>query len=596
MDPNEELKLASTLLGQHRTAEAVVLYERLWGIAPTNPFVRLGLAACRVRMGRFDEGRAMLAEVRAANHDDPAIQNNLGNVMIEAGLFDEGLAVLKGATASYPRDVRIREDYVAALSMLDYAVEALHEAERAHADGIRTYKTVAAVAASRMQMGQPGSGVPLLRALDAELAPDPRPAECLARTAVHDATLSAEEIRDAHALFSQRLCTVLRVQARERLARRDDPERPIRVAFIGGDFHRHSVSYFLLPLVSGLRALGASADGGKDSPMGLDLRAFSTGEKVDEVTAAIERCMPIAQVRTLSPLNLVRRIKNERVDVLIELSGMTIAHRHGSLLVRCAPVQATYLGWPATTGNPSVDYRLIDSLTDPAGYEAHSTETLVRLDPCFVCYRPGDDAPEPGEPDAGRPFTFGSFNAQTKIHDGVIAAWARVLRDAPGARLLVKNGLLANERSRQAVYERFMATGMDPSRFELVGWTKETTHHLSLYDRVDLALDTFPYNGTTTTCEALHMGVPVLSLVGNRHAARVGLSLLSAVGMTDYLAYSEDEYVAKAVAGAQAGVRGRAARLAVRARLAASPLRDEPAFARRFADAVRWMWRQSVAR
>lgn len=596
MNPNDELKLASSLLGQHRTAEAVVLYERLWMMAPTNPFVRLGLAACRVRMGRFDEGRAMLTEVRAANYDDPAIQNNLGNVLIEAGQFDEGLAVLKHAAQTYAGDARIREDYVAALSMLDFAVEALREADRAHADGIRTYKTAAAIAASRMQMGQPSMGVPLLRALDGELAPDPRPSECLARTIVHDAAASAEDIREAHALFCQRLCTVLRVKPRERLPRRDDPDRPLRVAFIGGDFHRHSVSYFLLPLVSGLRALGASADGGKDSPIGIDLRAFSTGEKIDEVTAALERCMPIAQVRTLPPLDLVRRIKNERVDVLIELSGMTIAHRHGSLVVRCAPVQATYLGWPATTGNPSIDFRIIDSLTDPPGYEAHSTERLVRLDPCFVCFRPGDDAPAPGEPVSGRPFTFGSFNAQTKIHDGVIAVWSRVLREAPGARLIVKNGLLANEASRRAVHERFVVAGMDSSRFELVGWTKETTHHLSLYDRVDLALDTFPYNGTTTTCEALHMGVPVLSLVGNRHAARVGLSLLSAVGMTDHLAQSEDEYVAKAVAAAHAGPRPKADRLAVRARLAASPLRDEAGFARRFAEAVRWMWRQCVVR
>lgn len=591
MTPQQDLQRASRLLGERQSAEALVIFERLRTVAPANPFVRLGIATCLVRTGRKDEGKALLAELRAEHHDDAAVLNNLGTISCEAGDVDEGLATLKRGVELHPTDARLREDYVALLSTFDRGLDSHEQAVAALADGVRTARIEAALSATLLQLGRAEEGLPHALETLARYPDNPQPAQWLGVTSLHVESVTPEQNRAHLEAYSQRLCKALRFKPTPRQPRRDDPDRPLRIAFLSGDFHRHSVAYFLLPLVEGLRARG------------LDLRGYSVGEKRDDMTEAFERAMPLASVPHLPPEGLVRRIKNDKVDVLIELAGMTHNHRHGALLFRPAPVQVTYLGWPGTTGNPSIDYRIVDSRTDPAGAESHCCERLVRLNPCFLCFRPPADAPEPGASawgsgaDAGaRPFTLGSFNAQTKISPRVMRAWARILAGAPGSRLLVKNGALFNERVRERVRAWFVEAGADPHRLELLPWSAAREHHLALYDRVDLALDPFPYNGTTTTCEAAHMGVPTLTLAGDRHMARVGVSLLSALGLPEFIAESESAYVQRGIEIARAGPRGLRERLDLRARLGASPLRDEAGFAERFEALVRRMWRESVVR
>jgi predicted O-linked N-acetylglucosamine transferase (SPINDLY family) len=239
-------------------------------------------------------------------------------------------------------------------------------------------------------------------------------------------------------------------------------------------------------------------------------------------------------------------------------------------------------------------YRITEAVADPVGQaDRDHSETLVRLPRSFLCYRPPDEAPAPGPlPSlAGHPFTFGSFNNLPKVNAEVVAAWAEILRRVPESRLLLKSRGLSCGEPADRVRQAFADRGIDPTRIELVGWQRSPADHLRLYGRIDLALDPFPYNGTTTTCEAMWMGVPVLTLLGTRHAARVGASLLTQLGLQNLIAPTLDDYIHRATTLASDREPLAAIRSTLRMRMESSPLCDAPGFARQMEAAYRAMWR-----
>ena len=244
---------------------------------------------------------------------------------------------------------------------------------------------------------------------------------------------------------------------------------------------------------------------------------------------------------------------------------------------RAAPIQVTCIGDPRTTGNPAIDVRLVDEITDPApASDAYCTERLVRLPGCFLCYEPHEDAPPPRRPlDVDGAFvTFGSFNVADKTGPAVLDLWARLLRETPGSRLILKSLSYRPPEARERILARFRAAGVDPGRVSIVAEEQSMADHLAWYRQVDIALDTFPYAGTTTTCDALWMGVPVVTLRGAWHPARVGASLLAAVGLPELVADDPDHYVRIAHALADDRERLAALHAGLRPRLAASPLLD----------------------
>jgi predicted O-linked N-acetylglucosamine transferase (SPINDLY family) len=278
-------------------------------------------------------------------------------------------------------------------------------------------------------------------------------------------------------------------------------------------------------------------------------------------------------------------IAADNIDVLVDLAGHTAGHRLGIFAHRPAPVQVSYLGYPATTGLSRIQYRLTDALADPPGTtEAQHTERLVRLPASFLCYAPpaGEQAPPVNEPPslASGQVTFGSFNDASKVSDRVLALWARVLTAVPGSRLVLKNKGLADQSVRQRIRDLMRAHGVEGDRLELLAFKPDLTTHLACYQAVDIGLDTFPYNGTTTTCEALWMGVPVITLAGEAHVGRVGTSLLSGVGLGQLCADSEEAYLATVTALAGDAGRLRELRAGMRERLRRSPLLDAAAFTR----------------
>ncbi|TAN48641.1 MAG: hypothetical protein EPN26_12370, partial [Rhodospirillales bacterium] len=248
-------------------------------------------------------------------------------------------------------------------------------------------------------------------------------------------------------------------------------------------------------------------------------------------------------------------------------------------------------GYPNTSGLRAIDWRLTDDIADPVGTTDHlHTEKLCRLPRGFLCFRPPDEMPEiPATRSAGQ-ITFGSLNNFSKVSGTVIALWAAILKALPDSRMIVKNFAFASEETRDALANRFSELGIEPGRIEMLSPVKGRAQHLAAYHRIDVALDTYPYSGTATTCEALWMGVPVITLTGTTHASRVSASLLTRLDLGELIAASPEDYVAKAVALANDPKRLARLRNGLRERMKNSPLLDAEPFTRSVEDAYRSMW------
>jgi protein O-GlcNAc transferase len=364
--------------------------------------------------------------------------------------------------------------------------------------------------------------------------------------------------------------------------------RRLRVGLLSSDLRGHVVAGFLKPFMRH-----------RDRER-IELWAFSTGVR-DAASAELEAlCDGWTDALQMDDAALAAAIRGAKIDILLETNGHTEGSRPGVLAARPAAVIASYCGYPNTTGMPAVDYRVVDARTDPAGHEALSTERLVRLEPGFLCYEPPPPArvPEvkagPGD-EAGAGVTFGCFNSAPKINARLLGLWGELLKAVPGSRLIIKNRPLSAPEARARVLGVFEGAGVDPARVELLGWRASGGEHLAEYHRVDIALDSLPYHGTTTTCEALLMGVPVVTMAGGAHVTRVGVSLLQSVGLEDLVAGDEAGYLRIAGELARDGERRRALRGSLRERLLASPLCDQVAHGRAMSAALRQMWAETVA-
>jgi protein O-GlcNAc transferase len=286
-------------------------------------------------------------------------------------------------------------------------------------------------------------------------------------------------------------------------------------------------------------------------------------------------------------------VRADGIDILVDLAGHTCGGRLRLFALKPAPVQVNWLGYPDTTGLDMMDYRFTDELADPAGSDQFYAESLVRLPGCFTCYKPLADAPEVASLPALKNgyVTFGSFNNLPKMNAKVVALWAEVLEAVPNSRLFIKSPPLTDLATRERYYELFGQVGINRERLELIGHTATQSDHMDLYKCLDIGLDTFPYNGTTTTCEALWMGVPLVTLEGTRHAGRVGVSLLNAVGMPDFIAKNTSDYVALAANLSSDLPKLAKLRAELRGCLTVSQLCNGKSFASKVEDAYRQMWR-----
>jgi protein O-GlcNAc transferase len=364
-----------------------------------------------------------------------------------------------------------------------------------------------------------------------------------------------------------------------------DPDRPIRVGYVSPDFRRHSVNYFVEPLLTARDRAG------------FHVTCYSDVIRPDDETDRIlTLCDRWRDARTLSDEALAKLVRDDGIDILVDLAGHTGTNRLGVFARKPAPVQVTYLGYPNTTGMRAVDYRLTDAAADPPGKtEAFHAEQLVRL-PHFLCYQPPADAPAVAPPPvAANGFvTFGCFNVLAKVTPEAMGLWAKTMAVLPNSRLVMKDrlGTLAYPARRRMVLDIFAYHRVAADRLDLLGKEPDFAAHLAAYAKVDVVLDPFPYNGTTTTCEALWMGVPVVTLAGTRHAARVGVSVLQAAGLGELVAATPEAYARTAVVLARDPQRLAQLRTGLRQKLSASPLLDAAGFTASLENAYRDMWQR----
>jgi predicted O-linked N-acetylglucosamine transferase (SPINDLY family) len=357
-------------------------------------------------------------------------------------------------------------------------------------------------------------------------------------------------------------------------------ERRLRIGLVSGDFYRHPVGHFL---TGPLRAMDRNA---------FELFAYSSNLREDEVTAELrQRFTAWRSVYGQSDADLARQIHDDRIDILVDPSGHTEHGHLGVFAWRPAPVQVTWLGYFATTGLREIDWKIGDPWVTPREEEGHFVERVWRLPGSCYCFAPIDGAPAVAALPclANGHVTYGCFNNLIKLNDEVIALWSRVLTADPAARLLLKSKQLGSAEIVAALRARFARLGV-PAERVLLEPAGSYAEYLEAYARVDLALDPFPYTGGTTTVEGLWMGVPALTLRGDRYIGHQGESLLHAAGLPDWIAADRDEYVRKALAFAADRDALAQLRAALRERVAASPLFDAQRFARHLETALRGMW------
>lgn len=412
------------------------------------------------------------------------------------------------------------------------------------------------------------------------------PSLALLASVLHYTDAEPATVRAAHERLARLVESGVRpLPPRPRIASASDGR--LRIAYISGDLRDHSVAWFV-------RSLLEHHDRAR-----FDVWCLSTSARPPDATTAALRAIVESRggawrsCEGVADEALAAQIRADGIDILIELSGLTEGNRLRALAMRPAPLQVTAIGYPGTTGFRAIDARIVDGVTDPpsmdrAGEQSHCTETLARLPRCFLCYTPPADAPAPDR----RPGTpaFCSFNSLFKFGPRTLDLFAAVLRACPDARLILKNQLLDPPFRRARLAAAFASRGIDPSRLEIRGKIPGLGGHLDTYAHADVALDTFPYNGTTTTCEALWMGVPVVSLTGRTHASCVGASLLRAVGLERLACDSEASFVRAAQAALGEARAAPGSRAALRERVRGSPLCDGPGHARALEGALMDLW------
>ena len=346
----------------------------------------------------------------------------------------------------------------------------------------------------------------------------------------------------------------------------------LKIGYVSPDFRRHSVGYFIEPL---LECHDRAA---------FEVFCYSDVTAPDAITERLRSYVEHwFDTHLLTDPELYDLISGHRLDILIDLAGHSGYNRLGVFAKRAAPIQITYLGYPNTTGLKSMDYRIVDVFTDPEGLTDHYySEQLIRMRQCFLCYAPPNDAPDVGPPSFVNNgyITFGSLNNLAKLNDLTLDIWAKVLLETRDSRLLIKSKALNDNNVKERLMERFKKRGIAPERLELIGFIKAQRAHLETYNLIDIALDPYPYNGTTTTFEALYMGVPVVTLAGNTHASRVGLSILSNLGLEELVASNSGEFIVKAVGISQDKDRLKLLRSSLRRRILDSHLTDKRGFTR----------------
>jgi predicted O-linked N-acetylglucosamine transferase (SPINDLY family) len=576
--------LGAALHGARRHREAVAALTRAATLDPKLVAAHFNLGNLLRDLGDLAGAVTAYAHALRLQPDYREALNNIAVTLWEDGRADKAVAYADLATTLYPDSAVAHLVHGEALrhaGRLGEAVTALRHARTLGADAVAVARNLGSVLQTQ------GDIDGAIACMETALA-DPAAGTPDDRARLHSSLLFALNYRDDQTpeLLAKRHRAWARAHAPAAplppATNQRDPARALRIGYVSADFLTHAVATFLEPLFAAHDRNAAI------------VHCYSGVRRADAVTQRL--AAKAALWRNVYPLTdqaLADLIRQDAVDILVDLSGHTADNRLGVFALKPAPVQVSWLGYPSSTGLATIDWRISDAIADPPGAaDELSSERVLRLADGFHCFQPPDDAPPVGPaPGAGGRITFGSFNTFAKLSPATLRLWAAILASVPEARLLLKDTRVHDPLTARRHRERFVAAGIDPARLDILPRAVDAAAHLAAYARVDVALDPFPYNGTTTTCEALWMGVPVVTFAGDRHASRVGASLLHRVGLDDLVATGHDAYLDAAVALARDPARVAQLRAGLRERVRASKLCDAPGFARALEAAYRTIWR-----
>lgn len=549
--PKDRRAYGFVLTQLNRPAEAAEVFAALVQAFPDNPEFLCDLGYAHLKANQKREAVQAYERALAAGADKPEPYVNLGSLYYNGANTGLSVDITRRGLDRFPEDA-----------------------------GLHVNHGLALVAMGRVREGVDA----YLRCV--ELTPENSAAHSNALfSAQYLDTLSSGQVYEMHREWVRRHAA--RITPATRWPNAPEPGRRLRIGYVSPDFRAHAVSFFLIGLY------------GAHDRAAVEIFSYSTHATQDPMTRRFQEMSDHwREVADSSDQALIEQVRADGIDILVDLAGHTGHNRLLVFAAKPAPVQATWLGYPTTTGLDTVDWRISDPwLTPPDAVEQFS-ERLYRLPRVSHCYTPNDSIVSPVAPppfERNGHITFGSFNNFAKISDTCLANWAKVLAAVPEARLRVKSRHIENPQTHALLRSRFAAVGGDVARLDMVGGTERSDDHLKQYGEVDIALDTFPYGGMTTTCEALLMGVPVLTVSGERTASRYATAVLSCMGLEDLVAGDADQMAAIAarLAGDREGLR--TLRASLRERMLASPLGDATDFTRAMEDAYRDMWAQWCA-
>jgi protein O-GlcNAc transferase len=564
-------------------------------------------------LNQLDEAIAEFKKAIALRPDKPEMYNNLGLGLVRRGLYDEAIAAVDKAIALQPeyanawsnrakvlRDCsRLEEAAAAAYRAL--AISPNHAAARLNlatifldsarlGEAIRSARRVIELSPDMAgvhnllgnAMKDDGSIAGAIACFDRALALKPDEA------AVHSNRVYAMEFlpdcseqaifneqRRWNAAFGVPLKHLIRRAENDRSA-----DRKIRVGYVSPNFHLHAESFFVVPLLE------------SHEHAQFEIHCYSDVIRADSVTERSRRCADVwHHCLGLTDDELAGQIRGDQIDILVDLSMHMARNRELVFARKPAPVQVAWLAYPGGTGLDAMDYRITDPWIDPPGIdESVYCERSIRLPSSWVCYDPLSEI-LPSAARTGEAVCFGSINNPCKLNEPLLRLWARVIQAVPNSRLLLQ---VLGDDHRQRILDLYRSLDISRERLEFVGRCGRG-EYLRLYDRIDICLDPLPYNGITTTCDALWMGVPVVTLAGKTAAGRAGVSILMNVGLGELVAREADEFVNIARSLAMDHSRRVDLRSTLRQRLQKSPLMDGRGFARDMESAYRQMWRQWCA-
>ncbi len=530
-----------------RLQDAIQSFEKAIQLAPNFAEAHNNLGNAYVTAGQIDKAIGAFQQAIKFQPEYTDAHSNLGNAYEKQGLLDEAWSHFQRALKLNPADP----------ACLFNCGLNLHE--RGHYEEADNYYQQA-IAKNPDNLSFRSNAVMLLNYTD---------------------RLPQQEVFEQHCSWETAYKKTMAKPGLPPLKRKQTSHTHIRIGFVSADLREHSVYYFFEPLLKHL------------DPERFETFCYYNHHERDSKTGHIQS---LAQhwrdVADLDDLDLGKQIRKDNIDILVDLSGHSAGHRLGTFCYRPAPVQATWLGYPNTSGLSTMDFRITDIIADPEGdQDQFYTEELIRVEGSFLCYQGNDALPfEQKLPaDTSGYLTFGSFNNLTKVNAEVLSLWAKLLAAIPESRLILKSKQLASQSLRDDITKHFTQAGVDGSRIELHAKLANYEEHLRLYDRIDVGLDPFPYNGTTTTLEAMWMGVPTLTLVGNRHAGRVGASILTHMGLEDFNCTSGDSLIEQAKLFNSNRALLRDLRPTLRERMQASPLGQAENHAKHMASAFEQM-------